>query len=108
VGARLMNTVLGAWLFLSAFLWPHTPAQRMNAWVVGIAAVTAGLAGLGPSKFGRYVNAALGGWLVAAAVFLPHIRAATFWNHLLVGLALVLFASASSLADLTARRHADI
>lgn len=106
MGARMMNTTLGFWLFLSSFLWAHTPAQRMNAWVVGIAAVTAGLAGLGPSMVGRYVNAALGGWLVAAALFLPHLRAATFWNHLLVGIGLVTFAAAPNLGALRGHRRA--
>ena len=27
--ARIFNTLLGTWLFLSAFAWPHTPAQGM-------------------------------------------------------------------------------
>ena len=38
--------ILGAWLFISAWLWSHTAAQATNAWVVGLAcaAGTFGLA----------------------------------------------------------------
>ena len=41
MGARLVNALLGVWLYLAAFLWPHTPLERNNAWVSGIVAVTA-------------------------------------------------------------------
>jgi hypothetical protein len=104
MGARLVNAVLGLWLFTSAFLWPHASAQRVNAWSVGIVAVTAALAGLGRTKAGRYVNAAAGAWLMISALFLPRLSPATFWNHMIVGFGLVLFAMASNLSMLRGRR----
>src|SRR4051794_27102433 len=107
MGARIVNAVLGLWLYLSAFAWPHTPFERANAWISGIIAVTAALVGLRHTKIGRYVNAAIGAWLIVSAVLMPGIRAATFWNHLIVGFALAFFAMASSLPAVRARR-ADI
>ena len=34
--ARLLNIVAGIWLFISAFVWTHTMAQRTNTWIMGI------------------------------------------------------------------------
>src|SRR3982750_541792 len=107
MGARIVNAVLGLWLYLSAFAWPHTPFERANAWISGIVAVTAALVGLRHTKMGRHVNAAIGAWLIVSAVLMPAIRAATFWNHLLVGFALAFFAMGSSLSSLR-RRTADV
>ena len=33
--ARIFNVLLGTWLFLSAFAWPHPPAQGFTALVCG-------------------------------------------------------------------------
>jgi len=104
MGARLVNVLLGLWLFLSPFLWLHSPAQRVRAWTVGILVVGAALAGLAGLKAGRLVNAALGGYLIVSALFLPRTLSATFWNHLLVGFALALFAFTSRLTELRGRR----
>jgi hypothetical protein len=108
MSARVLNAVVGLWLFFSAFLWLHTPAQRWNAWAVGILAVTDALAGISGDKRGRYLNAALGAWLLLCALFLPHLSAATFWNEILVGFAMVIIALASTAGDLRRRRTADV
>jgi hypothetical protein len=108
MGARLINALLGLWLFLSAVMWPHTPAQRTNAWVVGMLAVTAALAGLTGRKAGRLINAALGAWLIISAILLPRLSPATFWNHLLVGAALALFAMVSHLPELRRGQQASV
>src|SRR4051812_45085075 len=64
MGARAANALIGFWMFLSTFLWPHAPAQRLTGWIVGTAAVTGAMAGLMSKTWGRYLNAALGGWLL--------------------------------------------
>jgi hypothetical protein len=107
MGARAANAILGLWLFLSTFLWRHTPAQRVTGWVIGLIVVTAALAGLTGYKTGRYVNAAAGGCLMVSALLARGLDASTFWNHLVVGLALVLFAMVGNLQALR-RRRADL
>lgn len=62
------------------------------------------IAGLAGMKSGRLVNVVLGAWLIVSALLLPRIRPATFWNHLLVGFALALFALTSRLSELRSRR----
>lgn len=107
MGARAINAVLGLWLFLSTFLWPHTRAQQMTGWVIGMVAVTAALAGTSGRTWGRSVNAVLGGWLIASAIVIPRVRAATFWTDLVVGFGLVLFAMLPGVTVVRNRR-ADI
>jgi hypothetical protein len=99
MGPRLISAMLGFWLFLSSFLWPHDHFQLLNAWVVGIAGVTAALVALAGFDWGRYVNAALGAWLIISTLLLPRTSIATSWNHLLVGFAMILFGLMSSLRE---------
>jgi chromate transport protein ChrA len=99
MGPRLINAMLGFWLFLSAFLWPHTHFQQLNAWVVGIAGVTVALMALAGYDWARYVNAALGAWLIISTLLMPSTNVATAWNHLLVGFAMILFGLMSSLRE---------
>ncbi len=83
--ARKMNLVLGAWLFVSGFLWTHTPADRVNDWFVGLAMVAFAVVAL-TAPAARWVNTALSAWLFVAAFALPHVHAGTRWNEALVGL----------------------
>jgi hypothetical protein len=83
-GARYLNIALGAWLFVSAFLWHHDTAQLANALIVGIIAMAAGVASLTMPAF-RYATTAVAAWLVVSAFALPHLSAGTVWNHVLVG-----------------------
>ena len=90
IGARLINAMLGLWLFLSSFLWSHSHAQLLNAWIVGIGAVTFALAALAGST-GRATStprSAPGCSFHAAAAA---VGAVTSFNQLLVGFGLVLF-----------------
>jgi hypothetical protein len=85
-------------------MWFHTPVQRTIAWAVGILAVMAATAGFSGRKALRLINAALGGWLVISALLLPHAKAATFWNHLMVGAALAFFGMMSRLSEIRSRQ----
>ncbi len=83
---RITNLVLGAWLFLSTFLWPHTSAQATNSWLCGaLIMVFAALSNRYANA--RYANAALGVWLFISVWALATRTPATFWNNLLVGVA---------------------
>lgn len=84
--ARVLNALLGTWLFLSGFVWDHTPAQRVNAWAVGALCVAVALVARAASPL-RRVNTALSAWLFASVWALPHASAATLWNDAVVALA---------------------
>jgi hypothetical protein len=101
--ARALNAMIGFGLFLSPFLWPHSAFQRLNAWVVGMAAVTAALAAARGLRWARYVNVALGAWLILSALLPLGQRSATVWTHLIAGFGLVLFGLVRSMGQL--REH---
>jgi hypothetical protein len=81
--ARTLGIVLSLWLFFSAFAFPRSPASFSNAWLVGLAAGVAALAGL-RSPRARFVDSALAGWLLVAAFLLPRRSGIAFWNDVIV------------------------
>lgn len=86
-GARLANTVLGLWLFMSAFMWRHIEASLHNTWLVGALIFASALAALRHSTW-RWVNTALAGWLFASTLILFRpLDIKTLWNNVLVAVA---------------------
>jgi hypothetical protein len=87
--ARVVNVILGAWLIISSFVWPHTGRQMGNTWIVGV--VTIGIALLSVESPGlRFVNVAAGIWLAISSFAFPTISAGTTWKNVIVGLAIAL------------------
>jgi hypothetical protein len=85
--ARYVNIILGAWLFISAFLWHHSPSEYINAWLIGLLVVLTAFVGFWVEQV-RYVNTALAVWLFLSAWALPRLTVGTTWNHALVGIAI--------------------
>ena len=88
---RGMNIILGIWLFISAFIWQHTPAQFTNTWIMGVIITVFGLIALSVPN-ARYVNTVASIWLFISAWMLRPERAGTVWNNVIVAL-LVFFIS---------------
>jgi hypothetical protein len=87
MSARIANVILGVWLFISAFLWAHTPAQFSNTWILGLICVVIALISMRVPPV-RYLNTALAVWLFISAWALPHISVGTVWNNVLVAIAI--------------------
>jgi hypothetical protein len=87
VSARAANIILGAWLFISAFLWPHSPQQYTNAWLVGLLVAAIAIVGFWVPSI-RYLNTVLAVWLFISAWALPRVNSGTTWNHVLVAIAI--------------------
>jgi hypothetical protein len=88
--ARLLSIIAGVWLFISAFVWTHTMAQRTNTWIMGIIiAAVAAMAMRAPQA--RFVNTIAAVWLFISAFVLPTISVGTVWNNIIV--AIVVFAA---------------
>jgi hypothetical protein len=87
---RYMNVILGVWLVLSAFMWPHTMSHQTNAWVVGILAIAFAVIATRRDE-ARYLNTALSVWLFASIWFLPSIDIATLYNAGIVAVAMFIF-----------------
>jgi hypothetical protein len=96
--ARIVNIIVGVWLFISAFIWPHTYAQMTNTWIVGaLCAVFAAIALRAPQV--RYANAVLAVWLFISVWALPTMNVGTSWNNVIV--AIVMFIAALTPAEMT-------
>jgi hypothetical protein len=83
--ARILGVLLGLWLLMSTFMWPHSSAQATNAVLCGIACMVFSLLGLyfGPARF---VTAALGAWLALSTAFMPTPSRGGAWHNAVVGI----------------------
>lgn len=86
--ARFVNLVVGVWLFVSAFIWPHTYASRENTWIVGALCALFALIAL-KSPPVRWLNTVLSVWLFFSVFAVYHLSGGTFWNNLIA--AIVMF-----------------
>ena len=91
--ARIINIVLGVWLFISAFLWLHSYAQMTNTWIVGALVVVFALVALRVPE-ARYLNAVLAVWLFISVWALPTLSNATRWCNALTAIAIFAVAMA--------------
>lgn len=85
--ARTGNLLIAGWLFLSAFLWDHAAAERVNAAYVGALAFAAALVAV-PIPRARHVTSVLALWLFISVILLPSSHEATGWNNALVAIAM--------------------
>jgi len=83
--ARILNAVLGAWLFASAFLWSHYPAEFHNTWITGAAMFLVALIGM-RFRSARWVDAALALWLFCSIFFFPAADGGTVLNSILISM----------------------
>ena len=86
--ARYLNLVLGAWLLVSAFTWPHSEAQFIATILVGAVLTIVAPFEVG-SPLVRKINTAAGAALALAAVVLPRTTAVTLWHNVLLGFIIV-------------------
>lgn len=85
--ARLVNIVLGIWLFISAFIWRHSYSQMTNTWILGVLTVAFALIATRVQEV-RYLNTILAVWLFVSVWALPSISVGTMWNNALVAIAI--------------------
>jgi hypothetical protein len=87
MGARIWTAVIGAWLVISAFLWPHSAFQRHNAVVCGFITVGLAIAGACRREL-AFLGSLMAMWLFLTAVLAEMEHTATVWNNLLASVAL--------------------
>ncbi|MCA1829282.1 MAG: SPW repeat protein [Myxococcales bacterium] len=93
MAARTLNVLLGIWLFISAFIWPHTSAQMTNTWILGVLCVVFALIATKVDQV-RFLNTALAIWLFVSAFVLTTQSAGTRWNNALVAIAVFIISLA--------------
>jgi hypothetical protein len=88
VSPRTLNVILGAWLFISAFAWPHTRWQFVSTSIPGVFVVVFALAACVVPRV-RFLNTTLAAYLFVSAWFYSPARLpemATQWHNAIVGL----------------------
>lgn len=88
-GARYLNVLIGAWLFISAFAWRHPVHLRQDSWIVGFLIFVTALIAIGAPAF-RWVNTVLALWLFFSTLAFRHTSSATLWNNLIIAVVVFL------------------
>lgn len=86
-----VNLVLGVWLIISAFIWPHSAAAQVNTWVLGIIIAAIAVIAYGVPQL-RWLNALAAVWLFFSTFAIRHDTVGTVWNNVIV--AIIVFAVA--------------
>ncbi len=86
---RWINLLIGIWLFISAFVWPHTMGAQTNTWILGVLIVVAAFVAMFAPQ-ARFINTVLAIWLFVATLVIGDRTPATMWNNCIV--AIVVFA----------------
>jgi hypothetical protein len=84
---RIFNVLVGTWLFLSAFAWPHTHGQEIIALVCGALTIVLSLATIYFSGI-RYFTAVVAVMLFVSALTFPTRWTATFWHNAIIAVAI--------------------
>ena len=80
-----VSLAIGVWMFISAFVWPHTAAEQTNTWILGVLIVIAsGWAMYSPNI--RFLNTIFAIWLFFATLFIQHSQAGTLWSNLIAAI----------------------
>jgi hypothetical protein len=91
---RLIGIIAGTWLLASAFIWRHSPFQKVNAILCGLLAIGIGILDLYASR-ARALVAVLALWIFLSAVFSFSINDMTLWSNGACAVAIVLGVDAS-------------
>jgi len=89
---RVLNALLGLWLFAAAFLMSRSPAPFINVLVVSLAVMALGMASILGRHGARKVNAALGVWLAISALAFPNMSTGHIVHQIVIGVLLVITA----------------
>ncbi len=95
VAPRIVNTVLGAWLIASIFVWPHYGPEGFDTLITGLLVVTAAPLAVWAPRL-RFGPAFFAVWLVVMTLVLVHERRFTFFHDLAVAIAIILVSAVPS------------
>jgi hypothetical protein len=90
---RIFNALLGVWLFVTAFMWPHSRAAFIVTVLAAILTFTLSILEIF-SGVSRHLNVVVAIFLFLATLSLPHVTRATIWNNAIVAIAIFVAALA--------------
>lgn len=91
---RIFNALIGIWLFVTAFMWPHNQAEGTLTVVCAVLTFILAIASF-YTIAARYANIVLAAALFVGTLALPAATRASVWNNVIVAVAIL----AASLLD---------
>lgn len=88
---RWLNIIVGIWVALSAFFWPHSPAEFKNTLIVGALSAAFAALALKVQAF-RIVNVLLALWLFVTTWAFPVASRGTLWNNVIAAIVMLAIA----------------
>ncbi len=82
---RIVDFLLGLWLFFSAILWPHSLHEQQNVCILGALIAIIGAWAMFAHGV-HYVNTLAAIWLFFSTLDMRHAVAATAWNDVIVAI----------------------
>jgi len=82
---RYVNALVGLWLFVSTFLWRHTPSAQTNTWLIGLMMTAAALWAVSTPAI-RWFNTALAVWLGLSTFAITDVTPLTYYNNFVVAI----------------------
>jgi hypothetical protein len=101
--ARIINALLGVWLFISAFVLPRTESARTNTWLLGVLIAGFAIASLFVPML-RWVVTACSVWLFFSTLVIHHASAAARSNNLIVAVIVFCLSLVPNVMEATAGR----
>ena len=102
MAARVLNLLIGVWLFISAFVWPHTVAARTNTWILGVLSVVVALIAMA-QPMARWLNTLAAIWLFFSTLAISHTTQATVINNIIVAIVVFILSFIGSYAAIDRR-----
>jgi hypothetical protein len=103
---RIFTALLGMWLFVSAFMWPHNPGETTLTLICAVLTFLLAIASF-YTLAARYATLVVAGALFVGTLVLPALSKATVWHNVIVAVAL-LFASLIDRGPETVRREREL
>lgn len=88
---RWLNIIVGIWVALSAFFWPHSPQEFKNTLIVGALSAAFAALALKVQAF-RIVNVLLALWLFVTTWAFPVASRGTLWNNVIAAIVMLAIA----------------
>jgi len=102
IWARIVNLLIGVWLFISAFVWPHNVHSRANTWILGVMIVLFSIfATAQPTA--RWLNTLAAIWLFFSTLAISHMSQATVINNIIVAIVVFILSFIGSYAAIDRR-----
>jgi hypothetical protein len=86
---RIFGVLIGVWLFISNFAWPHTHAESAVTLAGALLAVVFSVLAIF-ARNARFATAGVGVALFASALLVSTRGSATMWNNAIFGIAIFL------------------